>query len=192
MCRENLCKPSKQVVGRETSVPNVRAVYSSCKYGCCFDSWWLQAKQAIAKTSKMKQFSCWFASWSETQMLQDPLFPLSYSMGGFGAFQLGGFAPDVFDVVISVAGYGLGTLEPEGRLVSSDESKGCWRLDVGSRESFRRSGGKDQHWSANDWFLVPWPYELQVYKLQGNNLLKRLSSHTCYPSGPLDLAHFPC
>lgn len=36
-----------------------------------------------------------------------------YSMGGFGAFQLGGFAPDAFDVVISVAGYGLGTLEPE-------------------------------------------------------------------------------
>ena len=39
-----------------------------------------------------------------------------YSMGGFGAFQLGGFAPDAFDVVISVAGYGLGTLEPEGGL----------------------------------------------------------------------------
>lgn len=174
MCRENSCKPSKQVVGRETSVPNVRAVYSPCKYGCRFDSWWLQAKQAIAKTSKMKQFSCWFASWSETQMLQDPLFPLSYSMGGFGAFQLGGFAPDVFDVVISVAGYGLGTLEPEGRLVSSDESKGCWRL------------------GANDWFLVPWPYELQVYKLQGNNLLRQVSSHTCYPPEPLDLAHFPC
>ena len=53
---------------------------------------------------------------------------LSYSMGGFGAFQLGGFAPDVFDVVISVAGYGLGTLEPEGRLVSNDEPKGCWML----------------------------------------------------------------
>ena len=34
-------------------------------------------------------------------------------MGGFGAFQLGGWAPDAFDVVISVAGYGLGTLEPE-------------------------------------------------------------------------------
>ncbi len=49
-------------------------------------------------------------------------------MGGFGAFQLGGFAPDVFDVVISVAGYGLGTLEPEGRLVSNDEPKGCWML----------------------------------------------------------------
>lgn len=68
-------------------------------------------------------------------MLQDPLFRLSYSMGGFGAFQLGGFAPDVFDVVISVAGYGLGTLEPEGRLVSSDESKGCWRRSGGQNST---------------------------------------------------------
>ena len=33
-------------------------------------------------------------------------------MGGFGAFQLGCFAPDVFDAVVSVAGYGLGTKEP--------------------------------------------------------------------------------
>lgn len=33
-------------------------------------------------------------------------------MGGFGAFQLGCFAPDVFDAVVSVAGYGLGTSEP--------------------------------------------------------------------------------
>ena len=30
-------------------------------------------------------------------------------MGGFGAFQLGCRAPDTFDAVVSVAGYGLGT-----------------------------------------------------------------------------------
>eukprot|EP00931_Biecheleriopsis_adriatica_P009519 TRINITY_DN110597_c0_g1_i1.p1 TRINITY_DN110597_c0_g1~~TRINITY_DN110597_c0_g1_i1.p1 ORF type:complete len:317 (-),score=69.78 TRINITY_DN110597_c0_g1_i1:248-1198(-) len=35
-----------------------------------------------------------------------------YSMGGFGAYQLGSFAPDTFDAVISVAGYGHGTLQP--------------------------------------------------------------------------------
>ncbi|CAJ1448556.1 unnamed protein product [Effrenium voratum] len=41
---------------------------------------------------------------------------MGYSMGGFGAFQLGGFSPDAFDAVISVAGYGLGTNEPESRV----------------------------------------------------------------------------
>ena len=30
-------------------------------------------------------------------------------MGGFGAFQLGCRAPDTFDAIISVAGYGMGT-----------------------------------------------------------------------------------
>jgi pimeloyl-ACP methyl ester carboxylesterase len=34
-----------------------------------------------------------------------------YSMGGFGAYQLGFFAPEIFDAVVSVAGYGRGTLE---------------------------------------------------------------------------------
>lgn len=34
---------------------------------------------------------------------------MGYSMGGFGAFQLGCWAPDTFDAVVSVAGYGLGT-----------------------------------------------------------------------------------
>ena len=33
-------------------------------------------------------------------------------MGGFGAFQLGCFAPEIFDAVVSVAGYGMGTSEP--------------------------------------------------------------------------------
>jgi len=40
---------------------------------------------------------------------------IGYSMGGFGAYQLAGHDPDVFDVVFSTAGYGLGTLEPEDR-----------------------------------------------------------------------------
>lgn len=35
-----------------------------------------------------------------------------YSMGGFGAYQLGGHAPELFDAVVPVAGYGLGTDEP--------------------------------------------------------------------------------
>lgn len=35
-----------------------------------------------------------------------------YSMGGFGAYHIGGHAPDVFDAVISFAGYGIGTTEP--------------------------------------------------------------------------------
>ena len=33
-------------------------------------------------------------------------------MGGFGAIQLGCFAPELFDAVVSVAGYGMGTSEP--------------------------------------------------------------------------------
>eukprot|EP00913_Durusdinium_trenchii_P002380 g2197.t2 len=46
---------------------------------------------------------------------------MGYSMGGFGAFQLGGFAPDAFDVVMSVAGYGLGTLEPEDAMYGAPQ-----------------------------------------------------------------------
>lgn len=46
---------------------------------------------------------------------------MGYSMGGFGAFQLGGWAPDAFDVVISVAGYGLGTLEPENEMYNAPQ-----------------------------------------------------------------------
>ena len=41
------------------------------------------------------------------------VFVGGYSIGGFGAFQLGSYAPDLFDTVVSVAGYGPGTLEPE-------------------------------------------------------------------------------
>ena len=46
---------------------------------------------------------------------------MGYSMGGFGAFQLGGFAPDVFDVVVSAAGYGLGTLTPQGEMYDAPQ-----------------------------------------------------------------------
>ena len=35
-----------------------------------------------------------------------------YSMGGYGAYQLGSHSPELFDVVLSVAGYGVGTFEP--------------------------------------------------------------------------------
>lgn len=33
-----------------------------------------------------------------------------YSMGGFGAFQLAGYRPDIFDAIFSIAGHGVGTL----------------------------------------------------------------------------------
>jgi len=41
------------------------------------------------------------------------IYVAGYSMGGFGAFQLGAFMPEIFDAVISVAGYGQGTQQPE-------------------------------------------------------------------------------
>eukprot|EP00439_Symbiodinium_sp_Y106_P051655 s3440_g6.t2 len=47
---------------------------------------------------------------------------MGYSMGGFGAFQVGGFSPATFDVVVSVAGYGLGTLE-EGEETPQPEAR---------------------------------------------------------------------
>ncbi|CAK9033604.1 unnamed protein product [Durusdinium trenchii] len=40
------------------------------------------------------------------------IIAMGYSMGGFGAIQLGCFAPELFDAVVSVAGYGMGTSEP--------------------------------------------------------------------------------
>lgn len=40
---------------------------------------------------------------------------MGYSMGGFGALQLGSFAPQAYDAIVSVAGYGMGTLEPTER-----------------------------------------------------------------------------
>ena len=37
-------------------------------------------------------------------------------MGGFGAYQLGSHEPELFDVVLSIAGYGISTLEsPDGQ-----------------------------------------------------------------------------
>ncbi|CAE8740863.1 unnamed protein product [Polarella glacialis] len=42
----------------------------------------------------------------------DRVMVWGYSMGGFGAYQLGCHAPEVFDAVVSIAGYGLGTKEP--------------------------------------------------------------------------------
>ncbi|OLP77544.1 Gramicidin S biosynthesis protein GrsT [Symbiodinium microadriaticum] len=47
---------------------------------------------------------------------------MGYSMGGFGAFQVGGFSPATFDAVVSVAGYGLGTLE-EGEGTPQPEAR---------------------------------------------------------------------
>jgi len=36
-----------------------------------------------------------------------------YSMGGFGSYQIASWAPEVFDAVIALAGYGVGTQDPE-------------------------------------------------------------------------------
>lgn len=36
-----------------------------------------------------------------------------YSMGGFGAYQLAGHCPQLYDAVVAVASHGLGTLEPQ-------------------------------------------------------------------------------
>ena len=59
-----------------------------------------------------------------------------YSMGGFGAYQFGIAAPDLFDVVVAVAGYGLGTLEPqEGHRAPQPKSSEMFKefLDVHAR-----------------------------------------------------------
>ena len=44
-----------------------------------------------------------------------------YSMGGFGAYQVGGHAPDLFDAVIAVAGYPLGSKDPQSPQPASSE-----------------------------------------------------------------------
>lgn len=57
-----------------------------------------------AFTQKIRELSSWYSA--------ERIIAMGYSMGGFGAFQLGCFAPEIFDAVVSVAGYGLGTSEP--------------------------------------------------------------------------------
>lgn len=86
----------------------------------------------LALTSKISDLAYEFAA--ERVLVMGRLVCASfvrserYSMGGFGAFQLGGFAPDAFDLVMSVAGYGLGTLEPQGRETSQRLSETFKRL----------------------------------------------------------------
>lgn len=71
-------------------------------------------------------------------------------MGGFGAFQLGGFAPDAFDVVISVAGYGLGTLEPE-RCPVAASSQNLLRAQKPTTENWKRKKGKVGKGNRKEW-----------------------------------------
>ena len=40
----------------------------------------------------------------------DRVMIFGYSMGGFGAYQIASHAPGLFDVVVSIAGYGMGTM----------------------------------------------------------------------------------
>ncbi|CAJ1359602.1 unnamed protein product [Effrenium voratum] len=56
-----------------------------------------------AFTDKIVELANWFNS--------ERVLIMGYSMGGFGAIQAGTFAPEAFDAVVSVAGYGLGTSE---------------------------------------------------------------------------------
>lgn len=60
-----------------------------------------------ALTCKIRQFSA--------ALQPDRVLVCGYSMGGFGALHLGYYAPEIFDAVVSVAGYGLGTQEPSDR-----------------------------------------------------------------------------
>ncbi|CAE7322539.1 NMA111 [Symbiodinium natans] len=43
----------------------------------------------------------------------DRVLAFGYSMGGFGAYQVASWAPEVFDAIVSLAGYGLGTEDPQ-------------------------------------------------------------------------------
>ena len=52
-------------------------------------------------------------------------------MGGFGAFQLGCFAPEIFEAVVSVAGYGLGTSEPNSGYGAPQPASGAWDFHMG-------------------------------------------------------------
>ncbi|CAE7237157.1 rluC, partial [Symbiodinium pilosum] len=73
-------------------------------------------------TAKISEIACTFQAQRTLVM--------GYSMGGFGAFQLGSMAPDVFDVVVSVAGYGLGTLEPQGEMYDAPQPQAGERFDM--------------------------------------------------------------
>ncbi|CAE7241941.1 rluC [Symbiodinium natans] len=101
-------------------------------WGCCF-----------TKSDNKKQLGYVFGSLHE-EYLRDLTAKVSeiasifqaertlvmgYSMGGFGAFQLGSMAPDVFDVVVSVAGYGVGTLEPQGEMYDAPQPQAGERFE---------------------------------------------------------------
>jgi len=58
-----------------------------------------------AFTTKISELASWYSA--------SRVIAMGYSMGGFGAFQLGCFAPEIFDAIVSVAGYGLGTSEQD-------------------------------------------------------------------------------
>mmetsp|Transcript_64011 Transcript_64011/g.139183 ORF Transcript_64011/g.139183 Transcript_64011/m.139183 type:complete len:610 (+) Transcript_64011:93-1922(+) len=54
-----------------------------------------------------------------------------YSMGGFGVYQLASYDPEAFDVAVSIAGYVLGTLEPQDRGLRAPQpmsSEVFWRF----------------------------------------------------------------
>ena len=57
-------------------------------------------------------------------------------MGGFGAIQAGTFAPEAFDAVVSVAGYGLGTSEAKSGYGAPQPRSGA-SIHRGDRGGFR-------------------------------------------------------
>lgn len=92
-----------------------------------------------------------------------------YSMGGFGAFQLGGFAPDAFDLVMSVAGYGLGTLEPQGRETSQ-------RLSETFKRHLRDFSVTSLLFSAPDaMYGAPQPASGEIFQEFLENVVSQLS-----------------
>lgn len=73
-----------------------------------------------------------------------------YSMGGFGAFQLGCRAPDTFDAIISVAGYGMGT-----------NSKDAPQPYSGA--FVRKKCGGESHWNMVNFVGTKWCWENDMF-----------------------------
>ncbi|CAE7679129.1 rluC, partial [Symbiodinium sp. CCMP2456] len=128
---------NRRVIFMVPKSPNTTADGWHFNWGCCF-----------SKSDNKKQLGYVFGSL-HLDYLRDLTAKISeiasifqaertlvmgYSMGGFGAFQLGAMAPDVFDVVVSVAGYGLGTLEPQGEMYDAPQPRAGERFELFLRQ----------------------------------------------------------
>ncbi|CAE7646266.1 rluC [Symbiodinium sp. CCMP2592] len=128
---------NRRVIFMVPKSPNTTADGWHFNWGCCF-----------TKSDNKKQLGYVFGSL-HLDYLRDLTAKISeiasifqaertlvmgYSMGGFGAFQLGAMSPDVFDVVVSVAGYGLGTLEPQGEMYDAPQPRAGERFELFLRQ----------------------------------------------------------